>query len=510
MGEPGFLEKALRSIKAYVLTWFIVSGLLLVGEYWVLQNFFDFEPFVTALIMAGTWLVLGTISGAIVAKETSRPLDAVAKAIMHVSPSPLPVAPPDIEKQKLGKELVENLVRQVYQYASSGGSVQDASNITTGLSTTKLPVAVFGLNAEAKITYANPKAVKISNSANSVIGKDFYSMFDVLFRDQTLTDWIAEQDQNSVSAQKIWRGIRLSPFGEKTQYYDMAVSYSRTIDNTSTQAILTLIDQNEVYGAEEKGLSFIALAVHELRTPLTVLRGYIEVFEDEAKAGTLNPELNDFVRKMQAAAENLSAFVTNILNVAKIEENQLSLKLREEKWDDILNKIVADLRLRAEVHGKTIVLEIAPNLPTVGIDSVSIAEVITNLVDNAIKYSPHDKTLIKISSHVTNEGLVETIVQDFGVGIPPNVMPHLFEKFSRNYRNKANISGSGLGLYLSKALVNAHSGNIWVRSKDGVGSEFGFTLLPFAKLSEEEKNGVPREINREAHGWIKNHSLSRR
>lgn len=213
---------------------------------------------------------------------------------------------------------------------------------------------------------------------------------------------------------------------------------------------------------------------------------------------------------MQVASQNLSAFVNNILNVAKIEENQLTLKLHEENWSELLTKIVANLRLKGEVQGKTIELEIGTDLPSVGIDRISIAEVITNLIDNAIKYSPADKTLIKVRTNLTKDGQVETVVQDFGVGVPTQVMPHLFEKFSRNYRNKNDVIGSGLGLYLSKALVTAHGGNIWVRSLEGQGSEFGFTILPFASLSDDEKNGVNSEITRSAHGWIKNHSLSRR
>jgi len=217
------------------------------------------------------------------------------------------------------------------------------------------------------------------------------------------------------------------------------------------------------------------------------------------------------MKKMQASAENLTAFVSNILNVAKIEQNQLSLNLNEEDWASVLTKNIDNMRLRAEVYGKTIELAIDPNLPTVGIDQISIAEVLTNLIDNAIKYSPaQDKNLIKVSSQLTKDGLVETTVQDFGVGIPTQVMPHLFEKFSRNFRNQAAISGTGLGLYLCKGLINAHGGNIWARSKENEGTIVGFTLVPYSKLADQEKTGDNKGITRNAHGWIKNHSLSRR
>jgi two-component system, OmpR family, sensor histidine kinase VicK len=101
-------------------------------------------------------------------------------------------------------------------------------------------------------------------------------------------------------------------------------------------------------------------------------------------------------------------------------------------------------------------------------------------------------------------------VQDFGVGIPSSVMPNLFSKFYRDHRNRAQIGGTGLGLYLSKAIISAHGGNIWVQSKEGEGSTFGFTLMPYERLAEELKNSDNNEIVRGAHGWIKNHSLYRR
>jgi signal transduction histidine kinase len=166
------------------------------------------------------------------------------------------------------------------------------------------------------------------------------------------------------------------------------------------------------------------------------------------------------------------------------------------------------MQLRAEIRGKRIELTIADNLPEVGIDRISMAEVVVNLLDNAIKYSPADKTLIKVSAGLNKEGLVETIVQDYGVGIPENVLPHLFEKFSRSYRNRASIGGTGLGLYLSNALIKAHGGNIWVRSQEGAGSIFAFTILPYEKVAQMQGSGN-NDITRNAHGWIKNHTLSR-
>lgn len=203
------------------------------------------------------------------------------------------------------------------------------------------------------------------------------------------------------------------------------------------------------------------------------------------------------------------AFVNNILNVARVDDDQLELQLDEQNWPEVLKSAIESLSLRAKVRDITLHCRIATDLPTVGIDRLSIYEVINNLIDNAIKYSGTSKT-IEIDAHITKEGLVETTVQDFGLGISSNIMPNLFTKFYRDHRNRAQVGGTGLGLYLSKAIITAHGGNMWVRSKEGEGSTFGFTLVPYAQLTEELKKTGNQEITRGAHGWIKNHSLYRR
>jgi signal transduction histidine kinase len=106
--------------------------------------------------------------------------------------------------------------------------------------------------------------------------------------------------------------------------------------------------------------------------------------------------------------------------------------------------------------------------------------------------------------------MVETSVQDYGVGIPSSVLPNLFTKFYRDHRNRAQFGGTGLGLYLSKAIVTAHGGSLSVRSKEGEGSTFSFTLQPYAQIAEAQKLNGDQGITRSAHGWIKNHSLYRR
>jgi signal transduction histidine kinase len=233
------------------------------------------------------------------------------------------------------------------------------------------------------------------------------------------------------------------------------------------------------------------------------------VFEEEIGPTLSDPELQSFMLKMRAMAEQLTAFVNNILNVARVDDDQLELQLQSEDWNTILKSSLELMSLRAKVRGITLHCQIAKDLPPVGVDRLSIREVVANLIDNAIKYSGTSK-VINIDTRLNKDGMIETTVQDYGLGIPQSILPNLFTKFYRDHRNRAQIGGTGLGLYLSKAIITAHGGNLWVRSREGEGSTFGFTLMPYEQLTEDMKKHGNAEITRGAHGWIKNHSLYRR
>lgn len=442
-----------------------------------------------------------------------RPVKHLWQAILHVSSDSSKTEPPNLEKIRVGKELLTNLIMQIYQMASANGSLPanqspneefEASVLNT------LPVPLFIMDKQENIVYANdPAGNYIGQKVKDVIGKNIYAVLDLSFGEEnTLDAWLATARTNKVTDTHMWERVRLKHADQKTiKQFDLAAYYAKD-RRDKVETMLVLFDHTESYGRDDQSLSFVALAVHELRTPLTMLRGYIEVFEDEF-AGKLDNELTDFMHKMKVSAQQLTIFVNNILNVAKIDADQLTLQLTEEKWEDVLKGVIDDLQLRAQVYGKTITCDIAPDLPTVAVDRVSIYEVLGNLIDNAIKYSPKsDKIMVK--SALKTDGSVETTVRDFGVGIPASVLPTLFEKFQRNHRNRAQIGGTGLGLYLSKSIIGAHGGDIWVNSKEGEGSTFGFTLVPYAQLADEQKNSNNKEIVRGAHGWIKNHSLYRR
>jgi signal transduction histidine kinase len=366
-----------------------------------------------------------------------------------------------------------------------------------------LPLPLIVLDNTQTIIFANQLAADyIGKHSEDLIGKNVYMVLDMSFPSNNTFDSWLKSVIDAPAASSSWERVRLNVRDDHPQrLFDLAAHHG------ADQTMMVMFDHTKQYAQDDQAIGFIALSVHELRTPLTLLRGYIEVLEEELD-NVVSPELQSFMQKMRAMSEQLTAFVNNILNVARIDNDQLELNLQSEDWNHVLKSAIEMINLRAKVRGITLECNFAESLPPVGIDRLSIREVLNNLIDNAIKYSGDSKT-IKIESYLNDEGLVETSIQDFGMGISAGTIPNLFTKFYRDHRNRAQIGGTGLGLYLSKALVAAHGGKLWVESEEGKGSTFRFTVLPFDKVSTDQKTG-DQDISRTAHGWIKNHSLSNR
>lgn len=515
------LKKLSNDLTLYGFFWLFIGNLLGIGSYLLTRNVLGLNTAVSATIcvLVALFTALGTSK--LVVLAATQPLKAVWQAIWHISPSGNLVAAPNTDILTHGRELATSLVRQIYELANSSqqpvqASAQPAAPVRSVASVTPsaifdyLPIPVIALDKNDKVIVCNNQAsAYIGQSTDACLGKSIYDVMQLSFQDnKTLESWINSSKSSAATSICSWDRVRLQLTEDKgIKQFDMVARYSRD-DHNNYETMLAFFDHTDKYATEDNSTSYVAMAVHELRTPLTVLRGYIEVFEDELDE-KLTPELRDFMHKMSASAQTLTAFVSNILNVARVDENQLNLSLHEANWNELLPQIIEDLELRAHVRGKSLQLDMTPNLPTVAIDNVSIYEVVSNLIENAIKYSKDGST---ISIHVMpgKDGLIDTVVEDKGVGIPASAIDHLFTKFYRSHRSKSKVGGSGLGLYLVKAIVTAHGGNVWVNSKEGEGSSFGFSLRPYASVSAELKDAPGGNIEREAHGWIKNHSMYRR
>ena len=216
---------------------------------------------------------------------------------------------------------------------------------------------------------------------------------------------------------------------------------------------------------------FVATVSHDLRSPLSIIEGYIDLLKD---AGPLNTEQLDFVASIKAATRRMTRLVTDLLDLGKIEAG-LGMEMRPCALANIINQVVIGLREWAERKGVELRVELPENMPRVRGDSTRLGQVLTNLLDNALKYTPGGGR-VTIQAMVEDDS-VTVCVKDTGIGIEREHLPHIFEKFYRVGRGEMrDVAGTGLGLAIARSIIEVHGGRIWAESEPGVGSTFRFAL----------------------------------
>lgn len=458
-----------------------------------------------------TWATAATLFSYSAARAALAPTSALFRALDHVSSTPSEAAPPKPKEHTLSHSLVEIVLKDVYQLSSGQSEEQTKLSSTKEYNEAVMQLqsnAVLALDRNATIRYANAAArALMPPSIDDPIG---LTLGDTIAPDFSsglaFNEWLSDASANKIEDRYIWERARVSADDATPKYFDMVADYHKN-ESHGAEVIVMLIDKTESYHTDDTSLSFVSLAVHELRSPIGLIRGYIELFEDEV-GPSLNEDQRNFMLKMSASAGQLSTFVNNILNVARIENDDLKVHMHKDSMKAFLETSLEDFTLRATVHSRKLTYELKEDLPNVGIDRVGLYEVMSNLIDNAIKYSPEGDEII-IKAERGNGSGVTVSVQDHGVGIPASAMKNLFERFYRSHHSKDQVSGTGLGLFLSKTLIEAHSGNIWVKSVEGQGSTFGFDLQAFSDLQQESGDSDDIMV-RSAHGWIKNHGKMRK
>lgn len=262
---------------------------------------------------------------------------------------------------------------------------------------------------------------------------------------------------------------------EKEIFVNLISGQIREGRRVNLGCILTLHDISAEKQLEKMKLDFVSMAAHELRTPLTAIKGYLSVFIKENTA-KFTLEQNMFMTRINIATSQLTGLIENLLNVSKIERGVFDVNVEPINWIELAKTVFDQFGERAkEKHIEYIFLPPSQNLPKVKADKLRIAEVIANLLSNAISYT-QEKGKITLWIE-TQKSQVITHITDNGEGIPKQAMPKLFSKFFRVSGNlEQGSKGTGLGLYIAKSIVQMHHGQIWVESELGRGTTFSFSL----------------------------------
>ncbi len=223
---------------------------------------------------------------------------------------------------------------------------------------------------------------------------------------------------------------------------------------------------------EEMKNNFMKMMSHDLKTPLARIQGMADIALNDG--GGLSTPQRNAISTIKDSSLELSELITSILDLGRVENQGVKLRLTSKDINEVIKKAVKDCEYSAQKKNITLITELEP-LFSIKIDEHLIKQAITNLIENAIKYSPENTKVLITSEEIDNEVVVQ--VSDQGIGIEDSEVDHVFDKFyrSKEVTNK-DVKGSGLGLYLTKYFINLHKGDVAVESEIKKGSTFSMNL----------------------------------
>lgn len=434
------------------------------------------------------------------------PLRDLSAALTHVSGEPTNVTPPNPSATHFERDGLKPLLDLIYQTAAASHSTTTptANDSHEQLLTTAFAhgsSSIVIMNGNGRIQYASPNAPVVTDS-------DGNQSLQLIFEaDQSFDQWRAATTGHLVRAETSWQRIanRLAS-DPKRRIFDITASYEQGHDD---EIVVLFFDRTDSYQPEEDQLDFISFAAHELRGPVTVIRGYLDVLSHEL-GEQISPTHRALIDRLTVSANRLSTYINNILNASRYDRRHLKIHLSERRLIDVYHMIADDMDLRASTQNRLLSVSIPADLPTIAADPSSLSEVLANLIDNALKYS-HEGGAVGVTANADEHSVYVSVI-DQGIGMPSNVVSNLFHKFYRSHRSRETVAGTGIGLYICKAIVESHGGMIEVKSEEGRGSTFTFTLPIYATIADKlaANNNTNEGLTPSGNGgWIKNHAKIR-
>jgi two-component system sensor histidine kinase VicK len=282
-------------------------------------------------------------------------------------------------------------------------------------------------------------------------------------------------------------------------------------DKQVYQAVAVLNNVSEERNNEQQRADFISTASHEMRTPVAAIEGYLALALND-KVSTIDNRARGYLEKAHSSTQHLGQLFQDLLTSAKAEDGRLTSHPKVVEMGEFLGQLISDLRLVAANKSLAVDFVSGDNTNTavinakreegqrvitplyyVYVDSDRLREVITNLFDNAVKYTPEGKITIGLTG---NNQVVQCFIKDTGSGIPKEDLPHLFQKFYRvDSSATRTIGGTGLGLFICRKIIELYNGRIWVESEIDKGSTF-YINLP--RLTNERAHDLEAQITAES------------
>ncbi len=353
---------------------------------------------------------------------------------------------------------------------------------------------IMALNAQGEIVSINPPAATlIGHKPAELLGKTISDLFHWEQENKTFTPDIATEGLRT------YADLTLTS-GKNVAYIDLMV-YVLEQRDSDVATIITIHDLTQSRELNFMKLDFVAIAAHELRTPLTVVRGYLDMLSTEAvkQMSIFNIES---LQKAIVGTDQLRNLINKLLNIARIERGEMEIFIEKMNLVNMVTENVHQHQTPAAQRLQKLTCNIETDRPVyVPADPSSILEVLNNLIGNAIKYTP-EKGEIKVRLSVDDD-VVRVEVSDNGPGIPEDLRKRLFTKFYRAERSLiAGTRGTGLGLFISKTIIELQGGKIGLEPDEGKGSTFYFTLPVYKAEKHDALIAKDKQLGG-VRGWFK-------
>jgi two-component system phosphate regulon sensor histidine kinase PhoR len=412
----------------------------------------------TTVLAVAITASLAVLAAFLIARKTTRPIRQVTRAAQRIASGELEqklsVRTSDESAQlaRAFNEMSQSLKKKVAVISEERSKLATAlANMTDGVIMTDI---------EGNILLANRAAENLFGfTQDKIIGRPIIEAVRDYEIDEVLKSCLntAKEQTNqfdSLTARRFLRTVAIP------------------ITNGRLKGALVLFqDLTELRNLQTMRREFIGNISHELRTPLSVIKVIIETLE----SGTIADQktTDDFLTRVADEVDRMTQMVTELTELSRIESGRAELRTEPVNLNSLIEGVIARLGPQADRQGVTLSSELPPDLPAIIADKERIGQVLTNLVHNAIKFTPSGGRAT-ISAKQEKDSIVVQVA-DTGIGISKEDLPRVFERFYK--ADKARTSeGTGLGLAIAKHIVQAHGGSIWAQSEEGKGSTFSFSL----------------------------------
>ncbi|HWP30694.1 MAG TPA: ATP-binding protein [Fimbriimonadales bacterium] len=396
--------------------------------------------------------------------EENRVIDRQTIGILHVF------------NKRHGEDFNDEDVRLLERMAKNAASVISNLKLYQEIIEEKeeLLQTIESLNAGLVLTTANGTIAQMNASARNIFGVNSEAI-GKSYKDIVHEPRVCAQIQSSLEGRETEQlEITIHRDGRSERTYQVQSALVKNEDGKTIGVVTVFNDVTELKNIERMKSAFVATVSHELRTPLTAIKGFIStlIADDHFP----EQERKEFYTIIDHECDRLTRLINDLLNIARIEAGE-SLKPHYQKVDIVQLAKKVLLIQKQSTNRHELLLDAEEDIPEIIGDQDKLDQILTNLVSNAIKYSPNGgKVTVSIKKEEPN---IHIIVSDEGIGIPKEHLPKIFDRFHRVHtEDNRRIYGTGLGLYLVKHLVEQiHLGKVWAESEVGKGSKF-HVLIP--------------------------------